>query len=72
MKKVANALSVFIILNLLTLSFTVPARAQMINAAFIVNTTADTNDANVGNGVCADASSQCSLRAAMQEAKDLF
>lgn len=72
MKKAAKALSVFFILILLTLSTLHPVRARMINAAFIVNTTADTNDNNIGDGNCADASGQCSLRAAMQEAKDLF
>ncbi len=35
---------------------------------FTVNTTADTNDAAPGNGLCADAGGQCSLRAAIEEA----
>ncbi len=34
---------------------------------FTVNATADETDANVGDGVCATAASQCSLRAAVQE-----
>jgi len=34
---------------------------------FTVNTTADTVDANPGDGTCADASKQCSLRAAIME-----
>src|ERR1700741_4183856 len=34
---------------------------------FHVNTTADTHDAKRGNGVCADANSKCSLRAAIEE-----
>ncbi|RME36321.1 MAG: CSLREA domain-containing protein [Thermoflexia bacterium] len=38
---------------------------------FIVNTTADTPDANPGNGVCADSSGRCSLRAAIMEANAL-
>jgi CSLREA domain-containing protein len=35
---------------------------------FVVTTTADSADANPGDGVCADASSACSLRAAVMEA----
>ncbi|HMB24165.1 MAG TPA: CSLREA domain-containing protein, partial [Anaerolineales bacterium] len=46
---------------------TATARAM----TFTVNTTADTTDASPGNGVCADASSQCSLRAAITEANAL-
>ncbi len=41
-----------------------PARA----ATFTVNTTADTVDASPGNGICADGSGDCSLRAAIMEA----
>ncbi len=40
-------------------------------ATFVVNTTDDTLDANLGNGTCADASSNCSLRAAISEANAL-
>lgn len=35
--------------------------------AFLVVSNADSNDANVGNGICADAAGLCSLRAAIQE-----
>ncbi|TAE24975.1 MAG: hypothetical protein EAZ91_19805 [Cytophagales bacterium] len=35
--------------------------------ALTVNSTADTPDANVGDGVCADASGNCTLRAAVEE-----
>lgn len=43
-----------------------------INAAvFLVNTTSDTQDANPGNGICADAGGNCSLRAAITEANAL-
>ncbi|MFZ1699275.1 MAG: choice-of-anchor D domain-containing protein, partial [Pyrinomonadaceae bacterium] len=38
------------------------------NVTFVVNTTADTQDAIPGNGVCADAGGACSLRAAITEA----
>ncbi len=40
-------------------------------ATFTINTTADTVDANPGNGVCADSSGNCSLRAAIMEANAL-
>jgi CSLREA domain-containing protein len=38
---------------------------------FVVNTTADTQDVNAGNGICADSNGQCSLRAAITEANAL-
>ncbi|MBL8206062.1 MAG: CSLREA domain-containing protein [Blastocatellia bacterium] len=38
---------------------------------FTVNDLGDTTDANLGNGVCADASGKCTLRAAIQEANAL-
>jgi CSLREA domain-containing protein len=73
MKKVASALSAILILTLLMLSFPFPARAQMINVVtFTVNTASDTNDNNVGDGQCNDGSGHCSLRAAMEEGKDLL
>ncbi len=50
-----------------TVAFSVNADA----AIFLVNTTADTQDAAAGNGVCADASGACSLRAAITEANAL-
>ncbi|MBU0648057.1 CSLREA domain-containing protein [Patescibacteria group bacterium] len=40
-------------------------------ATFVVDTTSDTADANPGNGTCADASANCSLRAAIEEANAL-
>ncbi|MCX6031797.1 MAG: CSLREA domain-containing protein, partial [Chloroflexi bacterium] len=40
-------------------------------ATFTVNTTADTTDANPGDGVCADSGGACSLRAAIREANSL-
>jgi CSLREA domain-containing protein len=43
-----------------------------VNAAtFVVNTTNDTVDATPGDGICADAASACSLRAAIGEANAL-
>ncbi|MGC8856466.1 MAG: CSLREA domain-containing protein [Anaerolineae bacterium] len=40
-------------------------------ASFTVNTTADTVDANPGNGSCAGSSGNCSLRAAIMETNAL-
>jgi CSLREA domain-containing protein len=37
-------------------------------AAFTVNSLGDTSEANPGDGICADANGQCTLRAAIQEA----
>jgi CSLREA domain-containing protein len=45
--------------------------AHSAAGTFDVNTTADTPDANAGNGTCADAAGACSLRAAVQEANAL-
>lgn len=50
-----------------------PARAQT-KSTFIVNSMLDTtnpNDANPGNGICATASGDCTLRAAIQETNAL-
>ncbi len=46
------------------LAITPPATATL----FSVDSSADTNDANPGNGFCADGSGFCSLRAAVEEA----
>jgi CSLREA domain-containing protein len=47
-----------------------PAVVQA-SGPFAVNTTVDSVDANPGDGMCADAGSFCSLRAAIQEANAL-
>lgn len=39
-----------------------------VERTFVVNTTEDTEDANRGDGTCADANGNCSFRAALQEA----
>lgn len=39
-------------------------------AVFIVDTTADTSDANPGDGICRDADGRCSLRAAIEEGNE--
>lgn len=56
---------IFAIAAMITISaFSVNVSA----ATFVVNTTADTVDANPGNGASADAGGQCSLRTAIGEA----
>ncbi|MCD6290443.1 MAG: CSLREA domain-containing protein [Anaerolineae bacterium] len=40
-------------------------------ATFVVNTTADTMDENLGDGACADSNGNCSLRAAIMQANAL-
>ena len=47
------------------------AQGTSTRIMFTVNTTADTHDANWGDGVCADQKGQCSLRAAIEEADAL-
>ena len=53
------------------LTATIGFSLNAIAATFIVNTTADTQDAVAGDGICADASGACSLRAAITEANAL-
>lgn len=55
-------------ISAVSLATTAFARPASPNQTFIVNTTADTLDANPGDGICADANGNCSLRAAIQEA----
>ncbi len=45
--------------------------ASSTAATFTVNTTADTNDATPGDGLCADTGGACSLRAAIEETNAL-
>ncbi len=45
-----------------------PSAAQAASLTFTVNTTADAHDAHPGDGICADAAGQCTLRAAVEEA----
>jgi uncharacterized repeat protein (TIGR01451 family)/CSLREA domain-containing protein len=45
-----------------------PAEALNAGHTYTVNTSADTPDADVGDGLCADASGHCSLRAAIMQA----
>lgn len=66
-----RVLSVFVLL-LLSFFAAVEASAQStfqisFGPLFTVDSTADSNDVNVGNGVCADADGRCTLRAAIEE-----
>jgi len=57
---------------LLLAGFLVAGRPLIAHAAaFTVNTTADTPDANPGDGICADAAGHCSLHAAIDESNTL-
>src|SRR5690242_21889878 len=58
-----------LIMVMLAAPLTAPQRA--FAASFTVNSTADTVDASPGNGVCADASNNCTLRAAIMETNAL-
>lgn len=48
----------------------VAAFNQPIRLPFVVDITTDTVDATVGDGICADANGDCSLRAAISEANE--
>ena len=59
------ALSVFVTLTAIqTGYFVATTRAA---GPYVVGSTGDTPDANPGDGTCADASSNCTLRAALDE-----
>ena len=62
-----------VVIILLSISVAVVFQLPTTKAAstFIVNTLADTPDAEPGNGSCADANGFCTLRAAIQEANAL-
>lgn len=58
-----------VILLLSVLSTTVDVHAGVFN--FTVNSSADTSDANLLDNVCADAQGNCTLRAALEQSKQL-
>jgi CSLREA domain-containing protein len=60
--------SVILLLSLFPATVDVHAEVH----EFGVNSSVDTSDANPGDKVCADASGQCTLRAAMEEAEALY
>lgn len=39
-----------------------------VAATFTVNSVGDTGDSNIGDGICADGTGNCTLRAAIEEA----
>lgn len=63
MKNIFRALVIGLTFSFMTLAVSA--------ATFTVNTTNDTVDATPGDGICADAASACSLRAAISEANAL-
>ena len=67
-----QAAGVSVVLVLLFGMLFVPARTAHAGPpiTMTVNTTADSVDANPGNGVCADSLGRCSLRAAVMEANE--
>ncbi len=70
MKKSFYLLIALIALGLLTIQSGIfkTARAQAGPPTFVVNSTGDAGDANIGDGVCLTAGGVCTLRAAMEEA----
>ncbi len=66
-KLITGSINLLLMLGLCLIAFGISANA----ATFVVNTTNDTQDATAGNGICADASGACSLRAAISEANAL-
>lgn len=50
---------------IVVVALTLPAAAD---STYIVDSTKDKPDANIGDGICADAKGRCTLRAAIQEA----
>jgi gliding motility-associated-like protein/CSLREA domain-containing protein len=56
-----------ILILLFILSFSALSGNKLV-AQFVVNSTIDAPDANVGDGICADAGGNCTLRAAVMEA----
>lgn len=65
--KMRTAMIALFIVLVFALGPAVPVYA----ASFTVNTAGDTHDANTGNGSCADAGGNCSLRAAIEQANAL-
>ena len=61
------AIAALMEVGLIVLLPTLPAYAS----TFVVDSTADTADANPGDGACGDSSGNCSLRAAISEANAL-
>jgi CSLREA domain-containing protein len=72
--------SLRICLTVVLILFTIPGQSfaflQMVSAAppasqtYIVNSTVDAPDADIGDGICATADGQCTLRAAIMQANN--
>ncbi len=58
-------------LVIVTLASFIPSSAAQASGPLIVDSTADTSDANAGDGVCDDGTGSCTLRAALEEANAL-
>ena len=56
---------------MLALTFVLAFSVNGNATTFVVDTTADTQDATTGDGICADSGGACSLRAAITEANAL-
>jgi CSLREA domain-containing protein len=61
----SSALSSLVVVGAASKSVSVATPAAAVT--FTVNSAADTSDANRGNGLCADANGNCTLRAAIEE-----
>jgi hypothetical protein len=64
--RVRSSLAMIVMLAMLA-PVALAASPAHASPSFNVNTTADTHDANRGDGICADANGNCSLRAAVEE-----
>ncbi|HSH05507.1 MAG TPA: choice-of-anchor Q domain-containing protein [Anaerolineae bacterium] len=67
MKRVIVGLTLIIILTITTHTIT-HAQPFTPTATFVVNSTADNSDANTADNICADATGNCTLRAAIEQA----
>ncbi|MDE2234873.1 MAG: CSLREA domain-containing protein [Gammaproteobacteria bacterium] len=65
--KLRNHPRISTILGAIGLSLALSAVSPAMAATFVVNSTADSIDANPGDGVCADSTGACTLRAAVME-----
>ncbi len=69
MKSLRSAIAIFLMAAAVLFPFAQPVQAA---GPFNVNTSMDSHDVTLGNGVCADLWGDCSLRAAIEEANTSF
>ena len=69
-RRLSLLVTVFFLITLVV-PFAPPPRLSHAATTFTVNTAADASDSNVGDGTCSTAASECSLRAAIEEANAL-